>query len=56
MEPNEDMGCHFDGRDPLSFLEWVAELQEEYCYTDEQSWPVRVTKRRRIGLIQERAR
>ena len=29
-------GCHFDGRDPLSFLERVTELQEEYCYTDAQ--------------------
>ncbi|XP_039313959.1 activity-regulated cytoskeleton associated protein 2-like [Solenopsis invicta] len=29
-------GCHFDGRDPLSFLERVTELQEEYQYTDSQ--------------------
>jgi hypothetical protein len=29
-------GCHFDGRDPLSFLERIAELQEEYRYTDDQ--------------------
>jgi len=27
--------CHFDGRDPLSFLERVAELQRQYRYTDE---------------------
>jgi len=27
-------GCHFDGRDPLSFLERVAELQRQYRYTD----------------------
>jgi len=28
-------GCHFDGRDPLSFLERVEELQLQYRYTDE---------------------
>jgi len=28
-------GCHFDGRDPLSFLERVTELQRQYRYTDE---------------------
>jgi len=25
-------GCHFDGRDPLSFLERVEELQSQYRY------------------------
>jgi len=28
-------GCHFDGRDPLSFLERVTELQRQYRYSDE---------------------
>jgi len=28
-------GCHFDGRDPLSFLERIEELQLQYRYTDE---------------------
>jgi len=28
-------GCHFDGRDPLSFLERVNELQRKYHFTDE---------------------
>jgi len=28
-------GCHFDGRDPLSFLERVTELQKQYRYDDE---------------------
>jgi len=28
-------GCHFDGRDPLSFLERVAELQRQYRYSDD---------------------
>jgi len=28
-------GCHFDGRDPLSFLERVEELQQQYRYADE---------------------
>jgi len=27
-------GCHFDGRDPLSFLERLAELQRQYHFTD----------------------
>jgi len=28
-------GCHFDGRDPLSFFERVTELQRQYRYSDE---------------------
>jgi len=28
-------GCHFDGRDPLSFLERVTELQRQYHFPDE---------------------
>jgi len=28
-------GCHFDGRDPLSFLERVTELQRQYRYSDD---------------------
>jgi len=28
-------GCHFDGRDPLSFLERLAELQRQYHFTDD---------------------
>jgi len=28
-------GCHFDGRDPLSFLGRIEELQLQYRYTDE---------------------
>jgi len=27
-------GCYFDGRDPLSFLERLAELQRQYHFTD----------------------
>jgi len=29
-------GCHFDGKDPLSFLERVQELQQEYGFSGEQ--------------------
>ena len=29
-------GCHFDGRDPIAFLERVEELGESYRYTREQ--------------------
>ena len=29
-------GCHFDGRDPVAFLECVDELREGYGYTGEQ--------------------
>jgi len=28
-------GCHFDGRDPLSFLERVTELQRQYHYPND---------------------
>jgi len=35
MKQIRKWGCHFDGRDPLSFLERVAELQRQYRYTDE---------------------
>jgi len=28
-------GCHFDGREPLSFLERVSELQRQYQFSDE---------------------
>jgi len=28
-------GCHFDGRDPLSFLERVGELQRQYQFSNE---------------------
>jgi len=28
-------GCHFDGRDPLSFLERVTELQRQYNFSNE---------------------
>jgi len=28
-------GCHFDGRDPLSFLERVTELQRQYHFADD---------------------
>jgi len=28
-------GCHFDGRDPLSFLERLTELQRQYRFPDE---------------------
>jgi len=28
-------GCHFDGRDPLSFLERLTELQRQYRYSDD---------------------
>jgi len=27
-------GCHFDGRDPLSFLERVMELQRQYHFSN----------------------
>ncbi|XP_032689773.1 activity-regulated cytoskeleton associated protein 2-like isoform X2 [Odontomachus brunneus] len=29
-------GCQFDGKDPISFLERIEELQSSYSYTDEQ--------------------
>lgn len=29
-------GCHFDGKDPLGFLEQVNELRRGYGYTEEQ--------------------
>ena len=29
-------GCHFDGRDPLSFLERLDELKQSYGYTGDQ--------------------
>ena len=29
-------GCHFDGRDPVAFLERVDELRAAYGYSDEQ--------------------
>ncbi|XP_032682487.1 activity-regulated cytoskeleton associated protein 2-like [Odontomachus brunneus] len=29
-------GCQFDGKDPISFLERIEELQSSYEYTDEQ--------------------
>lgn len=29
-------GCHFDGRDPLSFLERIDEYQHQYRFSDEQ--------------------
>jgi hypothetical protein len=29
-------GCHFDGKDPISFLERLEELQAEYGFTDAQ--------------------
>ncbi|EZA46369.1 hypothetical protein X777_00229 [Ooceraea biroi] len=29
-------GCHFDGRDPVAFLERLDELKEGYGYTDPQ--------------------
>lgn len=36
MNQMRKWSCHFDGRDSLSFLERVVELQEEYRYTDKQ--------------------
>ncbi|KMQ87934.1 hypothetical protein RF55_12658 [Lasius niger] len=29
-------GCHFDGRDPLAFLERIEELREGYGYSEDQ--------------------
>jgi len=29
-------GCHFDGKDPLAFLERVEELRVSYDYTEDQ--------------------
>jgi len=35
MNQIKKWGCHFDGRDPLSFLERVNELHRQYRYSDE---------------------
>jgi len=35
MNQMRKWGCHFDGRDPLSFLERIAELQRQYHFANE---------------------
>jgi len=32
-------GCHFDGKDPFVFLEWIEELRQGYGYSGEQLLP-----------------
>lgn len=48
-------GCYFKGRDPISILERMNELQQSYQYTDELMLAGATSRRRAVILITEAA-